>query len=138
MKGKVIEKVIEVNRISKKYDRYVLNDVSFDVKPGTIHGFIGPNGAGKTTTLSIIMRLVLPNGGDIKVEGKSITTDPSFNEHLGFIPAEPKFPSNLSVEEYALDCGYLRDIPRDKVLQKLVSSPLSQFRYKKCHELSTG
>src|SRR4051794_34931528 len=130
-------KIIEVNHISKKYDKQVLKDVSFDVRPGTIHGFIGPNGAGKTTTLSIIMRLVLPNGDDIKVEGKSVANDPSFNERLGFIPAEPRFP-NLTVEDYVLDCGYLRDIPRKQVLRKLASSPLSQFRSKKCHELSTG
>jgi ABC-2 type transport system ATP-binding protein len=129
--------VIKVIDISKKYDRYVLNDVSFGVNLGTIHGFIGPNGAGKTTTLSIIMRLVLPNSGDVKVEGKSVANDPSFNEHLGFIPAEPRFP-NLSVENYVLDCAYLRDIPRNKALQKLAGSPLSQFRYKKCHDLSTG
>ena len=129
--------VIEVENINKRYDKNVLSNVSFEVKPGTIHGFIGPNGAGKTTTLSIIMRLVIPNGGNVKVEGKSIATDPSFNQNLGFIPAEPRLPS-ITVENYVLDCGYLRDIPRKEVLQKLSSSPLRQFRYKKCHELSTG
>lgn len=129
---------VEIKRINKIYgDKRVLSDVSFSVQPGTIHGFIGPNGAGKTTMLSIMVRLVIPNSGEVKIEGKSVATNPSFNENVGFIPAEPQFP-NLSVEGYALDCGYLRGIPRKVVLKKLANSPLAQFRYQSCHSLSTG
>lgn len=129
---------IEIKNINKSYgDKKVLSNVSFTVKPGTIHGFIGPNGAGKTTTLSIIMRLVLPTSGNAKVDGKSVAFDPSFNQDIGFIPAEPNFP-NMRVEEYAVDCGYLRDVPREEVLKKFFASPLSEHRGKFCHELSTG
>ncbi|CFW93235.1 putative Sulfate-transporting ATPase [endosymbiont DhMRE of Dentiscutata heterogama] len=132
------EKVIEIKQVSKRYgDKTVLNSVSFAVRKGTIHGFIGPNGAGKTTTLSILTRLVLPTHGEAYIESKSVNHDPRFNERLGFIPAEPKFP-NLTVEKYLLDCGYLRDIPKEIVLRKLASSPLSQFRSQNCHSLSTG
>ncbi|CAG8822273.1 13191_t:CDS:2, partial [Racocetra persica] len=131
------EKVIEIKQIGKRYgDKTVLNNVSFAVRKGTIHGFIGPNGAGKTTTLSILTRLVLPTHGEAYIEGKSVNRDPRFNEQLGFIPAEPKFP-NLTVEKYLLDVGYLRDIPSEVVLRKLVGSPLSQFRSQNCHSLST-
>jgi len=134
----MVDKVIEVKQISKRYgDKTVLNNVSFSVRKGTIHGFIGPNGAGKTTTLSILTRLVLPTRGEAYIDSKSVNRDPRFNENLGFIPAEPKFPS-LTVQNYLLDCGYLRDIPREKVLRKLASSPLYQFRYQNCHSLSTG
>ena len=80
------EKVIEVKQVSKKYgEKTVLNNASFSVRKGTIHGFIGPNGAGKTTTLRILMRLVLPEkgSGDIYIEGKSVKNDPLFNENLG-------------------------------------------------------
>ncbi|CAG8749454.1 5201_t:CDS:2 [Racocetra persica] len=122
------EKVIESKQVSKRYgDKTVLNNVSFAVRKGTIHGFIGPNGAGKTTKLSILTRLVLPTYGEAYIESKSVNRDPRFNERLGFIPAEPKF-QNLTVEKYLLDCGYLRDIPKEKVLRKLDGSPLSQFR----------
>jgi len=132
------EKVIEVKHVSKRYgNKTVLNNVSFSVRQGTIHGFIGPNGAGKTTTLSILTRLVLPTHGEAYIDSKSVNRDPSFNQRLGFIPAEPKFPS-LSVEDYLLDCGYLRDIPKGEVLRKLAGSPLSQFRHQNCHSLSTG
>ncbi|MCE8163916.1 MAG: ABC transporter ATP-binding protein [Candidatus Moeniiplasma glomeromycotorum] len=132
------EKLIQVKQINKRYgDRRVLNNVSFTVQQGTIHGFIGPNGAGKSTTLNISVRLVLPSGGEEWIDFKSVQRDPSFNERLGFIPAEPKFPS-LTVENYVLDIGYLRDIPQSEVLKKLYNSPLAQFRRQSCQSLSTG
>jgi ABC-type multidrug transport system ATPase subunit len=57
--------VIEVKNVNKSYGgKRVLKNVSFAVKPG-IHGFIGPNGAGKTTSLGIIVRLVIPNSGEV-------------------------------------------------------------------------
>ena len=132
------KKAIEVKQVSKRYgEKTVLDNVSFSVRAGTIHGFIGPNGAGKTTTLSILTRLVLPTRGQTYIEGKSVNDNPNFNENIGFISAEPKFP-NLKVEDYVLDCGYLRDIPQEKVLKKLANSQLNQFRYQNCHSLSTG
>jgi ABC-2 type transport system ATP-binding protein len=130
--------VIEVKKISKEYgSKRVLNNVSFSVKEGTIHGFIGPNGAGKTTTLSILTRLVLPSGGETYIDGKSVNNDPDFNQSLGFIPAEPKLPDS-TVENYVLDCGFLRNIPKEEVLKKLARSPLANFRSQNCNSLSTG
>src|SRR4051812_22275707 len=123
------EKIVELKQVSKRYDnKTVLNNVSFSVRQGTIHGFIGPNGAGKSTSLNISVRLVLPTGGEEFIDFKSVRNDPHFNERLGFIPAEPRFPS-LTVENHLLDIGYLRDIPKEVVLRKLTASPLSQFRY---------
>jgi len=133
------EKVIEVKRISKRYgDKTVLDKASFSVRAGTIHGFIGPNGAGKSTTLNISVRLVLPTGGEEYIEGKSVANEPSFNENLGFIPAEPRFTEGMSVEEYIRDCGYLRDVPVPEISQKIANSPLAKFRHHTCNSLSTG
>src|SRR4051794_27055385 len=93
-------KAIEVQYISKFYDnKRALDNVNFTVNSGTIHGFIGPNGAGKSTTLGISVRLVLPTSGEVYIKGKSVTNNPTFNEHLGFIPAESKFP-DFTVEKY--------------------------------------
>lgn len=138
MENKPRKKDIEFRGIIKgSGDVRVLNRVSFVVNPGTIHGFIGPNGAGKSTTLNILIRLVLPNSGEAYVEGKSIADDIYFNQHLGFVQAEPKFP-DFSVKEYISACSYLRDIPEEEAWEKLLISPLFQFADKKCKELSTG
>ena|SRR2546423_12573059 len=133
------EKTIEIKRVSKRYsDKTVLDNASFSVRAGTIHGFIGPNGAGKSTTLNISVRLVLPTGGEEYIEGKSVANNPNFNENLGFIPAEPRFISRMKVEEYVRDCGYLRDVPPSEISKKIANSPLAKFRHHTCNSLSTG
>jgi ABC-2 type transport system ATP-binding protein len=136
----MVAKIIETKQLGKKYDnkKYVLKGVSFRVKPGTIHGFIGPNGAGKTTTLRILTRLVLPTLGEAYVDNKSVLKDPTFNQRLGFVSAEPILP-NYSVEEYLVeDVGRLREIPRQEVIKKLSASPLAPLRSQNCNSLSTG
>jgi len=136
---KLKEKTIEVKQVSKIYGgKTVLDNASFSVRAGTIHGFIGPNGAGKSTTLNISVRLVLPSGGEEYIEGKLVASNPAFNENLGFIPAEPVFISGMTVEEYIKDCGYFRDIPVAEITKKIANSPLAKFRRHTCNSLSTG
>ena len=131
-------KIVELKHLNKRYNnKTVLNNVSFSVRQGTIHGFIGPNGAGKSTTLNILVRLVLPDGGEEYVDFKSVRNDPHFNERLGWISAEPNLP-NSSVESYLEDIGDLRDIPKKEMLRKLFNSPLWRFRRQSCNSLSTG
>ena len=56
--------MITVSGLTKKYgDRTVVDDVSFDLEPGTVTGFLGPNGAGKTTTMRMITGLVPASAG---------------------------------------------------------------------------
>ena len=55
-----------------------LDDVSFSVAPGTVHGLIGPNGAGKTTLFNLISGLVAPSGGAIHLDGQRIDDLPSW------------------------------------------------------------
>ena len=130
--------IIEIKNLKKNFEgKNALHDINFSVQKGTIHGFIGPNGAGKTTTLSCLTRLIIPNSGEIYIDGKSVQNNPNFNQKIGFIPAEPNLPE-LTVEDYILDCGYLRDISKIEVLEKLSNSPLSQFRFQNCNSLSTG
>jgi zinc transport system ATP-binding protein len=69
----VEEFLLEVNNISFKYNNlYVLEDVSFKVKEGDYLGVIGPNGAGKTTLVKIILGLLTPERGEVKIFGENI------------------------------------------------------------------
>jgi branched-chain amino acid transport system ATP-binding protein len=54
-----------------------LDEVSFDVEPGTITGLIGPNGAGKTTVFNVVTRLYRPDGGDVELDGDSLLRTPA-------------------------------------------------------------
>jgi len=78
---------IEVNHVSKTYgDRAVVNDVSFDVGEGEIFGLIGPNGAGKTTTIRIMMDLIKPDSGEVKILGERFGE--AAKDSIGYLPEE--------------------------------------------------
>src|SRR5258707_1783774 len=63
--------MIEARGLTKRYGATVaVDDLSFDVKPGTVTGFLGPNGAGKSTTMRMILGLDAPTSGDVTVNGK--------------------------------------------------------------------
>ena len=60
---------IEVKGLTKKYDGFTLDNISFNVPGGSIMGFIGQNGAGKTTTINTILNIVKPDSGTVNVFG---------------------------------------------------------------------
>ena len=69
-------KLIEVRNLSKKYKKFTLRDITFDLPAGYILGYIGRNGAGKTTTLNAVTHLIRPDGGTVTVDGLTFAADP--------------------------------------------------------------
>ena len=68
--------MIEVSGLTKQYGtRTVVDDVSFTLEPGTVTGFLGPNGAGKTTTMRMLLGLVRPDAGAIRLFGRDPRVD---------------------------------------------------------------
>jgi len=65
----MFENAIEVKNLTKKYDGFTLENVSFNVPKGSIMGFIGQNGAGKTTTIKAILNIIQRDSGEIKMLG---------------------------------------------------------------------
>ncbi len=66
---------IEINGITKRYDGFTLDNVSFNVARGSIMGFIGQNGAGKSTTINTVLNIIKPDDGDVKIFGLDNRTD---------------------------------------------------------------
>lgn len=81
---------IELSNLSKTFGRHVAVDsLSLAVQPGTVFGLIGPNGAGKTTTLRMILDIIRPTSGTIRVLGKDPrTAGASLRRSIGFIPGD--------------------------------------------------
>lgn len=63
------QNAIEINGVTKKYDGFTLDSISFQVPKGSIMGFIGQNGAGKTTTISALLNIIPIDSGEIKLMG---------------------------------------------------------------------
>ena len=66
------ENAIEIKNLTKKYDGFTLDNISFDVPKGSIMGFIGQNGAGKTTTINSLLNIINWDSGEIRLLGKGI------------------------------------------------------------------
>ncbi|MFJ6387438.1 CocE/NonD family hydrolase [Streptomyces sp. NPDC091972] len=88
---------LQITDLSKRYarsaDRYAVRDLSFRVEKGQVLGLLGPNGAGKTTTLRMLMGLIRPDGGEVRVFGHAIAPGApvlsrvgAFVEGAGFLP----------------------------------------------------
>ncbi len=88
---------LQITDLTKKYakssDRYAVRELSFRVEKGQVLGLLGPNGAGKTTTLRMLMGLIRPDGGEIRVFGHAIRPGSpvlsrvgAFVEGAGFLP----------------------------------------------------
>jgi lipopolysaccharide export system ATP-binding protein len=92
----------------------VVSDVTIEVRGGEVVGLLGPNGAGKTTTFYMIVGLLRPNEGRIRLDGRDITREPVYRRArngLGYLAQEPSIFRRLNV--------------RDNVLAVLETMPLT-------------
>jgi ABC-2 type transport system ATP-binding protein len=88
--------VIELENITKTFgDFTAVDDLSLSVPQGSIYGFIGPNGSGKTTTLRMIMRILHPNVGRIRVLGEE--SYGAAHDRIGYLPEERGLYKKMSV-----------------------------------------
>ena len=98
--------ILEVREVFKAYEGFALKDVSFTLPRGYIMGLIGPNGAGKTTLLKMILDLVRPDAGEIRVFGRNVADQgDALRARIGFVHENPSFYEGLSVERAAAVIG---------------------------------
>lgn len=95
-----MENILEINNLRKEYGKFVLDDISFNLKRGYIMGFIGPNGAGKSTTIKLIMNLIKRKSGEIKIFGlDNIKNEKDVKDRIGFVYDECYFYDELNLDE---------------------------------------
>jgi ABC-2 type transport system ATP-binding protein len=93
--------VIETTDLTKCFDSLIaVNKLNLKVQKNTIHGFLGPNGAGKTTTIKILVGLLKPTSGSVKVLGQEVHVDDADSRlRIGYMSELPKFPKHLKGAE---------------------------------------
>jgi ABC-2 type transport system ATP-binding protein len=131
--------LIELNNVSKTFGKHVaVEDLSLSVPEGSVYGFIGPNGSGKTTTLRMIMNILPPDSGTIKVFGEQLKSTSC--DQIGYMPEERGLYKRMKVRELLIFMGGLknaRDL-RSKVDHWLERLELSDWANKKVETLSKG
>src|SRR3989338_513405 len=111
--------IVEVENVSKKFksgkkDFFALKDVSFDIKKGEIFGLLGPNGAGKSTLLNILIGILFPDSGNVKIFGKNPLKNNDLFEKMNFVSGETRFHWALKVKDILEFHGSLYGIPKNK------------------------
>ena len=96
-----MELAIETTTLTKRYGSLIaVNKLDLRVERNSIHGFLGPNGAGKSTTIKILVGLLNPDGGTVKIFGEEVYWDKAdVRFKIGYMPELPKFPKYLKGEE---------------------------------------
>jgi len=92
-----MELAIETSALTKRYGSLTaVNKLDLKVERNTIHGFLGPNGAGKTTTIKVLVGLLKPDEGTVRILGQEVRGDrPDVRLRVGYMPELPKFPKHL-------------------------------------------
>lgn len=128
---------LEVKNISKHYDKFHLDNISFEIEKGYIMGFIGENGAGKTTTINSILNVIKRDSGHVTVFGKDMDEkELEIKADIGFVSGESFYPKSRVKEVTDV---YRRFYPGWD--EDLYQSYLVQFNIdpsKKLCELSKG
>ena len=102
------ENAIEIKDLTKKYDGFTLDNISFNVPKGTIMGFIGQNGAGKTTTIKALLNIIAPESGSIKMLGlDSYENEYEIKEQLAAVFDEIPFHESMTANSLNIMFGGL-------------------------------
>jgi ABC-2 type transport system ATP-binding protein len=132
---------LTVEHINKSFGQlHVINDLSMEVKEGSIFGFLGPNGAGKTTTMRMILDIIRPDSGSITWNGKDMREMPRHN--LGYLPEERGLYPKVEVQEQLVFLARLNGLSKSAALEQLGEwlerFEIPQYRHMKVEELSKG
>lgn len=93
--------VISTNALTKRYrDVTAVDDLNLSVRRGEVYGFLGRNGAGKTTTIRMLLGLIRPTAGEVRVLGHAVREgDQEWLAHVGFLVESASAYENLTVRE---------------------------------------
>lgn len=93
--------ILEINGLSKKYgNKFVVDQLSLQIKEGEIFGLLGPNGAGKSTTMNMICSIVEPTFGDIEIFGLDTKKQMSeIKRQIGYVPQDQAIYEDLKAWE---------------------------------------
>ena len=127
--------------VSKAYGKgrkkiAALSELSLTIAKGEVFGFLGPNGAGKSTTIKLLLNLLRPDQGTMRLRGLTVGRE-EFRPHIGYLPEFPCFYDHLSAWETLQLCGGLSGLNRDE-LRRLIPTMLARVELEECLHQRVG
>ena len=133
--------MIETEGLAKKYgDKYSVRKCRLRIRPGCVYGFLGPNGAGKSTTMKMILGLVRPTAGKIRIFGSEVTDRNRIEilKDTGSLIESPSYYGHLNGRENLEIIQTLKGVPREEIDEVLQIVRLEGQQKKKVREYSLG
>ena len=112
--------MISVSELKKFFgDIKAVNGISFEVKKGEVFGLLGPNGAGKTTTIKLLLGLLEPNQGDIRIMGLNPETEEvQIKSRVGYVSEEPLIFKSLTPKDLFNFIASIRSLDREEASKR--------------------
>ena len=131
--------MIEIKDLQKKFGKNeVLKGIDLNIQQGGIFSILGPNGSGKTTLIKCILGMVLPDSGQISINGEVIKNTYKYRDQIDYLPQIAKFPGNLTVKEIIAMIKDLRTSKTNKEEELIELFKLQPFLNKRLDNLSGG
>lgn len=132
---------LELNKVRKSYDKFVaVDDLSFNIAPGTIFGLLGPNGAGKTSTIRMMMGITYPDSGEVRMFGEPFKR--KLLERVGYLPEERGLYPKMKVIEQLVFLGQTHGLSAAEAHKRSTAwgerLEIAPHFQKKTNELSKG
>ncbi|MDZ7860571.1 MAG: ATP-binding cassette domain-containing protein [Candidatus Krumholzibacteriota bacterium] len=133
--------MLELENVIKTYDELrAVDDLSVSIEPGGIYGLLGPNGAGKSTTIRMIMGIIYPDEGRIRIFDKPFSE--KMKERIGYLPEERGLYRRMKVLDHLVFLGEIKgisaDVARKRAAEWLERVDLSEWADKNVDALSKG
>lgn len=132
---------LEFEGVSKSFaEKNIIRDISFSVEQGEIFGLLGPNGAGKTTLIRLLLDVIKPDSGKIRVFGGAL--DSAGKDRIGYLPEERGLYRKTKLLDMLVYLAQLKNVPKKEAQANaealLKSLELYEHRGKRVEELSKG
>ena len=137
---------IDITNVTKRFAQHTaVRDLTLRVQAGSVYGLLGPNGAGKTTTIRMILNVIAPDTGTIRIFGQP-ASEPSITNRIGYLPEERGLYRKMQVRRVLRFLAELKGVP-GKAADKLIDEWLERLSLKtpekdwgmaKVDELSRG
>ena len=136
--------MIELKNVTKEFDgKIAVDNISLKINKGEILGFLGPNGAGKTTTMRVITGFLVPDKGEVLIEGENMYNNPvKYKSLIGYMPENNPLYKDMLVKDslnFIMDLHKIEKSKRKEKLDEVVKSTgIQSVYYKPISELSKG